>query len=75
MLALDNLLDVIGHPLAALQQPRERLGARRQCRRMRLEQVEEIALPRQQALEPGKHAIDPCLFGHVEREPRPLRRG
>ena len=74
MLALDDLLDMVGHSLAALEQPRQRFRSRGERRSMRFEQVEEIALPREQALEPGKHAIDPCLFRNIEHDPGSLRR-
>src|SRR3546814_16466930 len=52
---------MVRHAAAALEQPRERLRSCGERRRMAFEQLEEIALPRQQALEPGEHAANPRL--------------
>ena len=75
MLALDDLLNMVGHALAALQHPCERFRPCGQRRRVSLEQLEEIALLRKQALEPAEHVIDPCLLGNIIDDTRPLRRG
>src|SRR6185503_14794578 len=58
MLALLDLGDLLGSR-AAVDQLLERLRGGDQRRCMRLEHAEEIARPRQQALEPGEHMKAP----------------
>ena len=65
MLALDDFLDMVGHPLAALQHPRQRIRACHQRRGMTFEQFKEITLSRQQSLKPCEHPAYPCFFCNI----------
>ena len=73
MLALDRSRGYGRLRRAALEQPRERVGAGDDRHGMRLEQLEEIARLGQQALEPGEHVGLPSIFRRL-RASMPVRR-
>src|SRR3546814_12348721 len=65
MLALDDLLNMVGDPFTALHQPCERFGTRRERRGVAFEQLKEVALLGKQALEPGEHTAYPRFLGYI----------
>src|SRR3546814_3183642 len=65
MLALDDLLNMVGDPFTALTQPCERFGTRRARRGVAFEQLKEVALLGKQALEPGEHTAYPRFLGYI----------